>query len=97
LAKGKRFADPDRGQMTGMHYLFKPKGIELEVVDEGSPAGIAGVHVKDILAALNGKPVSKLKPGAIHRLLNEEGKPVRVTVERAGKRMDFSFTPKEYD
>jgi hypothetical protein len=97
LAKGKRFADPDHGQMSGMHYLFKPSGIELDAIDPVSPAGVAGLHAKDVLLSLNGTPVSELKPAAIRRLLDEEGKPLRVTVKRDGTTMEFSLTPKEYD
>ena len=91
LVKGKRFADPDRGKMSGFQYLFKPKGIEVAFVDEKSPASVAGIHAKDILVALNGKLVSKLKPGAIHRLLDEEGKPVRVTVGTSRKEAGLPF------
>jgi hypothetical protein len=42
-------------------------------------------------------PLSNLKPSEIYDVLTAEGKPVRLTVERGGKRMELSFTPKEYN
>ncbi len=97
LAKGKHFADRDQGSTCGLALLFKTRGIEVEFVDENSPAYAAGVRPKDILVELCGKPVSALKPSEIHRVLTAEGKPVRIAVERRGKRIDVRFTPYEYE
>ena len=91
LAKGKGFADRDRGQMCGMQYLFRPKGIELETIAEGSPAGVAGVHAKDILLSLNGKQVRELRPAVISRLLTDEGKPVPRNGRASRKEDGFPF------
>jgi len=97
LAKGKRFADPDRGDNCGLRYLFRAGGLQVESVDERSPARAADVRAKDVIVKLNGKPVSERKPSEIGRLLTKEGKTVQMTVKRDGKLMEMTLTPKEYD
>ena len=97
LAKGKRFAGRDRGDACGLHYFFKPGRLEVEFVDAKSPAHAAGFRPKDVIVKLCGKPISELKPSKVDGLLTTEGKAVKTTVERGGKRMEISFTPKEYD
>ena len=58
---------------------------------------MAGVRAKDVLVGLSGRPVSELKPSAIHRLLSTEGKSVTMTLLRDGKKVVATFTLKEYD
>jgi len=97
LAKGKRFAEPDRGPMCGLSLLFKPGRIEIAAVDEKGPAHAAGVQAKDVIVAVAGKPVSTWKRTEIQHLLKSEGKTVQMTIERDGKRTDVSFTLREYE
>lgn len=97
LAKGKRFAKPDLGKRCGLLYFFRAGGLQVESVDERSPAHTADVRAKDVIVKLGGKPVSEWKPSEISRLLTTEGKAVQMTIERGGKRMEKIFTPKEYD
>ena len=97
LARGNRFADRDRGSLTGIHSLFKPNGLEVKAVEETSPGAIAGVRPNDVIVELNGKAVSKFKPSEIRRLYRTEGKIMRITVERSGKRMEMSFIPREFE
>jgi hypothetical protein len=97
LAKGKHFADYDRGRTTGLNYLFKPRGIVIESVDEEGPAYAAGVRAQDILVELCGIRVSVLKPAEIGKMFPKEGQPLTMVVERDGKRIQISFTPYEYE
>jgi C-terminal processing protease CtpA/Prc len=104
LAKGKHFADPDRGRTCGIGLLSKQGRLEvvhgrLEVVsvDERGPAYAAGLRAKDLIVELCGKPVSAWKQSEVDRLFKTEGKAVQMTIERDGKRIEKSFTPKEYD
>lgn len=92
LAKGKRFADRDHGNTSGLFLLFKARGIEIESVDGKGPAYAAGVRAKDVIVALGGKPVAAWKSSAIHRALRAESGTVRMTIERGGKRIDMCFT-----
>jgi hypothetical protein len=97
LAKGKRFADHDRGSTSGLFCFFRAGGLEIESADEKGPAHAAGLRAKDVIVKVCGKPISEWKPSEIYRRLAVEGKAVQVTVQRGGKQMEMSFTPKEYD
>jgi hypothetical protein len=97
LAKGRHFADHDLGHTCGLGLLFRGGGIEVESVDEKGPAKATGVRPKDVIVKLCGKSVSEWKPSEVNRLLRAEDKTVQMTVERGGRRMEMSFTPKEYD
>jgi hypothetical protein len=97
LVKGKQYAYRDRGSMSGVWLVFKTHDIEVGDVNEKGPAYAAGVRTKDILVELCGKPVSALKPSDIYRVLEAEGKPLKIAVERGGKRIDMCFTPYEYE
>jgi C-terminal processing protease CtpA/Prc len=97
LAKGKHFSDLAYVHTCGLSVFFKAGGLEVESVDEKSPAYAAGFLAKDVIVKLCGKPIASWKPSEINRLLKKEGKPVQMTVERGGKRLEMSFTPKEYD
>jgi len=64
------------------------------MVLEGDPADRAGIRDGDRIAAVNGEPIAafedlqrKVEPSA--------GRPLRITVEREGKRFDVTVTPKE--
>jgi hypothetical protein len=97
LAKGKSFAGHDAGNTCGLRYSFRARGLDVESVDERSPACAAGLRAKDVIVKLCGKPVSAWKPSEVSRLLTTEGKTVQMTIERDGKRIEKSFTPKQYD
>ncbi len=97
LAKGKHFADHDRGNTCGLHVLFKAGKPVVEFVDAKSTAGAAGIRPMDVIVKLSAQPVSKLKASQLRRLLSAEGKPVRLTIERDGKQLELSYIPKEYD
>ena len=96
LAKGNRFAEYDQGNTTGLHLLYKARGLVVESVNEEGPAYAAGVRAKDILVELCGRPVSVMKPSEIRRV-PKAGQPLTMAVERAGKRIQISFTPYEYE
>ena len=96
LAKGRRFDDYDRGHTTGLHLLYKARGILIESLDEEGPA-YAGVRANDILVELCGRPASILKASEIGRVLARAGQPLTMAVDRDGKRIAMSFTPYEYE
>jgi hypothetical protein len=97
LAKGKHFADHDRGLACGAHLLFKRDKIVVDFVDEKSPASTAGVRVDDVLLTLCGRPVSKFKPLEIYNLFRTAGKRITMTLDRNGKKVEATFTLKWYD
>lgn len=97
LAKGKNFARPDRGSSWGLELLFKARGIEVDSVVKKSPASAAGVRAKDVIVEVCGKSISQWTTSEIKRFLKTEYKTTRLTVEREGKRLEMSITPREYD
>ena len=97
LAKGKQFTRPDKGHTSGMGPLFKAGVIEVGNCQSKGASLPAGLRVGDVIVTLCGKSVSHLKSSEVHRLLRMEGKPISMTIERGGKQMEISFTPKEYD
>ena len=97
LVKGKQYAYRDCGSVSGVWLVFKTHDIEVGDVNEKGPAYAAGVRTKDILVELCGKPVSALTQSEIYRFLGTEGKPVKMAVERGGKRIEMNYTPYEYE
>ena len=97
LAKARQFASPERGDTCGLRYPFRMNRLEIQSVNGKSPADTAGARAKDVIVELGDKSVSELKPSEVSRLLTTEGKPVRMTVQRGGQRIEITYTPKEYD
>jgi regulator of sigma E protease len=60
------------------------------------PAVKAGIHVNDHVLAINGIPMRSAL-AIIHYLQENKDKPVKVTVERAGKQLDYTMTPQLTD
>ncbi|MEO0527373.1 MAG: aspartyl protease family protein [Bacteroidota bacterium] len=62
----------------------------------GSPADLAGLQEGDIILAVNGKRIYKYKLQEIIKMLNdEEGKRIRVLIERYNTDMLFTFVLKK--
>ncbi len=62
----------------------------------GSPAHEAGLREGDVVLAVNGKKIHRYKLQEIMHMLDEqEGKKVRVMIERANNDLQFSFTLKK--
>jgi hypothetical protein len=97
LKKGRHFADRDHGPMCGMCLLFKKNGILVHSVDGNGPAKAAGILPKDLIVAIDEKPVHEIKTSAINRLLATEGKKITMTIDRNGKKVGAAFTLKELD
>jgi serine protease Do len=67
-------------------------GVLVENVAKGGPAETAGIKTDDIIVALNGKPV-KDGDDLVARVSDlPVGTDANVTVDRAGKKMDFKIT-----
>ena len=96
LAKRTQFAYRDAVRTCGLGLFYEAGGLEVESVNEKSPARSAGLRVKDRIVKLDGKLISNWRPAEIRRLLTTEDKAVPMTVERAEKPLEMSLTPKRW-
>ncbi len=78
-------------QKEVMKALGSGSGVLVDAVKAGGPASKAGIKEEDIIVALNGKPV-KDGEDLVNRVAETPiGTEVAVTVDRAGKKMDFKL------
>jgi len=78
----------DSGLMTGL---------EVTSVVAGSPAARAGIRPEDLILTIDGVPVAAI--GELQRLLSADriGRPVRISLVRAGEHLTKEVTPTELD
>lgn len=72
-----------------------PSGLsnEIGIVNKNSPADLAGLKSGDKLLLINGQAFPKME-GAISFIHKSGGKKLSLTIERTGKKMTVSATPK---
>jgi S1-C subfamily serine protease len=82
-------------RIVRFHGLETESGVLVVGVEEGSPAGQAGLAEGDVIIALDGRAASGIDD--LHRLLTEEriGRPLEVTALRHGERRSFQVVPRE--
>lgn len=75
--------------------LVAEHAVEVISVDPNGPAGRAGVHVDDIILAMNDIPVRHVDD--LHRLLSEwpSGEPARLELLRRTQRLTVTVVPEE--
>lgn len=74
-----------------IEYALQPK-YEIVEIRSGSPAQKAGLIKGDVIIAVNGKDSSRYNLSDINDLFySEEGKKIRLTVDRGGVVMTFTF------
>ena len=72
-------------------------GLEVTSVVAGSPAARAGIRPEDLILTIDDVPVAAI--GELQRLLSADriGRPVRVSLVRAGERLEKEVVPSELD
>lgn len=94
----------DRDDVTGgIKILLEERykislhpALEIVEIREGSPAALAGVQKGDIVIAINSKQIHQYSLQEVSEMLNEkEGKKIRLTVDRNGANLTFSFELKK--
>jgi S1-C subfamily serine protease len=86
LRKGVRFNEPDRRDLSGLHILRVDGATVVHSVDEGSPAGTAGVQSKDVILRIDGRPAEQESMFAIRQLLRRENPQFEMTIRRGTER-----------
>jgi outer membrane lipoprotein-sorting protein len=98
LEPNSRFSDPFRKNASGLSVLAQGadfRRFEVDGVDQGSPAGTAGVRLGDILTSLDGHPATELNLDKIEDILQQAGRTVRLTISRNGKAVKVKFKLEE--
>jgi C-terminal processing protease CtpA/Prc len=73
---------------SGLSLLAKGadfRRFELEDVEAGSPAELAGVHKGDVVVGLNGKSASERDLAKINEVLEQDGRTIQLTILRHGR------------
>jgi S1-C subfamily serine protease len=75
--------------------LPRDRAIEIMSVEAGTPAAGAALHAGDLVIALDDHPVQNVDD--VHRLLNADaiGRPMTITLVRAGRRLEARVVPAE--
>jgi len=87
LEPNRRLHDPFRKNASGLSILARGaafRRFEVDHVDSGSPASAAGIHLGDMLTSLDGHPASDLTLDRIEAVLRQDGRTVRMILERNG-------------
>lgn len=62
---------------------------------ETSPAKEAGLLEGDVITSYNGSRVYNFREILVYTQINQNGKPVTLTVDRNGERLEYTFTPEK--
>jgi S1-C subfamily serine protease len=75
--------------------LPRDRAIEIMSVEAGTPAAGATLQAGDLVIALDGHPVQNVDD--VHRLLGADaiGRPLTITLVRAGRRLEVRVVPAE--
>lgn len=77
----------------GVRYATVEEGARLVIVEPGSPAEQAGLRVRDVILAVDGKRVGEGNPDLTARILEcEPGSMVRLRVRRGNEELDVKVT-----
>jgi len=87
LEPNRHLRDPFRKNASGLSVLARGvafRRFEISGVDAGSPASEAGIRPGDVLTSLDGHPASDLTLDLIESVLRQDGRTVRMILERNG-------------
>ena len=92
LKPGKRFAQPDRLNLSGLAICRSgPDGVEIPVVNPNSPGSAAGLKAGDRILEYDGKSVSSTSLFKLRTLLATEGLRIRLEVENSAGRREVTL------
>jgi len=88
------FSEPFRANESGLSLLAEGadfRRFEVDDVEGGSPAALAGVRKGDVVIGLNGRPASELDLEKMDEILQQNGHAVPITVQRNGQRLKMTL------
>ena len=89
---GPSFDRPFETDMSGFSFTRTPEGITMRVVNPNSPAAEAGLQVGDRITQVDDQPADTIDPSALRLQLQQEGRAVRLRVERGSATMVKTLT-----
>jgi hypothetical protein len=97
LVKGKRFAETDEIDMSGLSSLGRMEAKTLVgSVAGGTPAEQAGIKAGDIIHAVNGQDAAKMDLYDLRDLLKSgDGKEIKMTIKRGDEEKAVTFKLKK--
>ncbi len=87
---GISFSQVDKPEL--LKALGVSGGVVVETVEPSGPAAKAGIKEEDIIVSMAGKPVKDGSDLVARVADTPVGEPMKVTVDRGGKKMDFDVT-----
>jgi hypothetical protein len=95
LKPGRRFAEADEGDMSGLHLLRSDGRTVVHSVDKDSPAAAAGVRAKDAILRVAGKAAGAYSMWQLRELLSTgHGRRLPVVIRRGGKDLQLQLVLK---
>ena len=91
LKKGKRFAQPDRHEQSGLSIVRVDGKTVVEFVDTGSPAARTGIQPKDILLKLDDLDAQKTRMQVLRQRLTRKGETVRLRLRRGEQQRELTL------
>jgi PDZ domain/Aspartyl protease len=85
LKKGKRFAEPDMWNISGLHVLRRQGQTVVHSVDKGSPAATRGIQANDKIAKVDGRPAQDVSMYELFRLCCASETTLDLVIERNGR------------
>jgi predicted aspartyl protease len=95
LEPAAAFNEPFEADMSGLVVSSAddaPHALRVVIVQEDSPAAERGVRVGDVLATVDGAPVTRSGLVDVRRRLREAGRTVRLGLVRGGEALDVTLT-----
>jgi C-terminal processing protease CtpA/Prc len=94
LAPAARFAEREAFTRSGLWYTRWAGVVVVFGVVKDSPAEAAGLKIRDVLRAVNGRSVEKMTPEELDRVLRDgkAGSTIKLTYERELKEETVDLT-----
>lgn len=88
----KYFSDPFDLNMAGLHIIIKNNGDKFIVyVDDNSPGSEKGLRKGDKIISINGKNAADYNPYEVHKIFTQEGKTLKLIIERDSNRIEVNI------
>jgi hypothetical protein len=91
LKKGKRFDEPDRLNLTGLHGTRKNGYFVIDEIEKDSPAAKSGLRTNDVLLRVGDTSATDVSVILLRRRLCTAEKQLRVTVQRGEQRIEATL------